>query len=90
MLDREDWSAGPVWGFGVGGGGLEQRAGGAAGQRRALAVGGAGSYRQHVVVARNVAVSGKVVRVLHVTGEPGDRHGNNTLDNTDSRLWRRE
>lgn len=71
-------------------GGLEQRAGGAAGQRGGLAVGGAGSHRQHVIVTRNVAVPGKVIRVLGVTGEPGDRHGNSTLDNADGRLWRRE
>lgn len=72
------------------GGDLEQRAGGAAGQSGGLAVGGAGSYRQHVIVTRNVAVPGQVIWVLAVTGEPGDRHGNYTLDNTDSRLYERE
>lgn len=68
-------------------GGLEQRAGGAAGQRgavavqgEAVAVRGAGAHGQQVVVARDVAVPGQVVRVLRVTG---NHHGAGALDDTD-------
>lgn len=73
---------------------LEQRAGGAAGQRgavavqgEAVAVRGAGAYRQQVVVAGDVAVPGQVVRVLRVTGR---RHAARSLDDTDSWLWGKE
>lgn len=84
-------SLGAGWGVG---GGLEQRAGGAAGQRgavavqrEAVAVGGAGAHRQQVVVAGNVAVPGQVVRVLRVTG---NHHTAGSLDDTDCWFWETE
>lgn len=65
---------------------LQQRAGGAAGQRGALAVHAqavrrAGMHRQQVVVAGDVAVPGQVVGALGVSGNgPGSR------DDADGRL----
>lgn len=78
------------------GGDLEQRAGGAAGQRgavavavqgEAVAVGGAGAHRQQVVVAGDVAVPGQVIRVLRVTG---NHHAARSLDDTDGWFWERQ
>lgn len=67
--------------------GLQQRAGGAAGQLGAVkgeAVGGAGAHGQQVVVAGDVAVPGQVVRVLGVNGH---RHAAGGLDDTDGWFW---
>lgn len=56
-------------------------------QGEAVAVRGARAHRQQVVVARDVAVPGKVVRVLRVTG---NNHTAGSLDDTDGRFWDRE
>lgn len=53
-------------------------------QGEAVAVRGARADRQQVVVARDVAVPGKVVRVLGVTG---NHHTTGSLDDTDGRFW---
>lgn len=73
--------------------GLQQRAGGAAGQlgaveREAVAVGGAGAHGQQVVVAGDVAVPGQIVRVLGVNGHRHAAGGG--LDDTDGGFWEDE
>lgn len=65
-------------------GGLEQRAGRAAGQRQAEAVRRTRAHRQQVVVARDVAVPGQVVRVLRV---PGNQHAAGPLHHADAWFW---
>lgn len=85
-MNWEHWSSVQSEVLGVGRG-LEQRAGGAAGQRRAVAVRRARAHRQQVVVARDVAVPGQVVRVLRVSG---NHHGAGTLDDTDGWFWERK
>lgn len=70
--------------------GLQQRAGGAAGQLGAVqgeAVSGAGAHGQQVVVAGNVAVPGQIVRVLGVNGHRDAAGG---LDDTDGWFWEDE
>ena len=47
-------------------------------------MGGAGADGQQVVVARDVAVPGQVVRVLGVSG---NRRTPGSLDDADGRLW---
>lgn len=61
-------------------------------QGEAVAVGGAGAHRQQVVVARDVAVPGQVVRVLRVTGNrPTNAAATVTataiLDDADGWFW---
>lgn len=56
-------------------------------QGEAVAVRGAGAHRQQVVVARDVAVPGQVVRVLRVTG---NQHTAGRLHDTDGWFWERE
>lgn len=60
-------------------------------QGETVAVGGAGAHRQQVVVARDVAVPGEVVRVLRVTGNRPTNAAatvtaTTTLDDADGRL----
>lgn len=90
-MNWEHWSSvqSGCWGWG-----LEEGAGGAARQRgavavhcEAVAVRGAGANRQQVVVARDVAVPGQVVRVLRVTG---NHHAASSLDDADGWLCERD